>query len=415
MWLLIYRYLSNIFFIPILVFFFLRLLFSKETISSIFQKFSILNNKRPKGNLIWINGVSIGEAKTGIAVAKEIQKIKPNSSILFSTSTLSAYDLLYKSKNNFVVIFFPIDINFLVKRFLRYWNPSSVIFIESEVWPNIFYILKEKLIKVTILNARMSKKSFTNWKRISFFSKSVFPLIDKCFTQNNDSSKRFKELGTKNVKKIQNLKYISEGLKVDHTSYKKLFKELKSKRVVTLFSSHQGEEKMFAEIYEVLSKKISNLFFIIIPRHTNRIKKIKELLKENKFSFILRREKKFQLTNKNFLLVDTFGELGIFFKLSEIAIVGGSFSNNGGHNPIETKDFNCSLIFGPHMENFEDIKSDIIKFNAGFEVKNSAQLVQMIFKLLKNKKLNQETNLNFKILCKSQSEKSKSILKSILK
>ena len=413
--LLIYRYLSNLFFIPILLFFFLRFLVSKETLSSILQKFSISRKKRPEGDLIWINGVSVGESKTGMAVAREIKKIKPKSSILISTSTLSAYNLLSKSKNNFVVIFFPLDINFLIKRFLKYWNPSSVIFIESEIWPNIFYILKEKSIKLSILNARISKKSFINWKRISFISKSVFPLIDHCYTQNNNSLKRFKELGTRKVKRIQNLKYISQGLEVDCIIYNKIFKQLKSKRVVTLFSSHAEEEKMFADIFRVLSKDISNLFFIIIPRHTYRIKKITDQLNKDKFLFLLRNKKNFKITNENFLLVDTFGELGIFFKLSEIAIVGGSFSNHGGHNPIETKDFNCSLIFGPHMENFEDIKTDIVKFKAGFEVKNSSQLIQMILKLLKNKKLNRETNRKFKTLCKNQFYKSKSILRSVIK
>ena len=112
-----------------------------------------------------------------------------------------------------------------------------------------------------------------------FFSKSVFPLIDQCYTQNNDSLKRFRELGTKNVKRIQNLKYISQGLEVDSVAYKKIFEQLKSKRVVTLFSSHAEEEKMFADIFKVLSKDFSNLFFIIIPRHTNRIKKITDQFK----------------------------------------------------------------------------------------------------------------------------------------
>ncbi len=415
MWFLIYRYLSNIFFIPIFLFVLLRFLVSKETISSVLQKFSIFNKTRPEGDLIWINGVSVGEVKTGITVAKEIKKIKPKSSILFSTSTLSAYNVLSKSKNDFVVIFFPLDINFIVKRFLEYWNPSAAIFIESEIWPNIFFILKKKFIKISILNARMSKKSFINWKRMDFFSKSVFALIDQCFTQNNDSLKRFKELGTKNVKKIQNLKYISQALEVDDITYKKIYNELKSKRVVTLFSSHQGEEKMFVDIYGVLSKKINNLFFIIIPRHTHRVKKIIEIFKKNKSPFLLRSENKFQITNENFLLVDTFGELGIFFKLSEIAIVGGSFSKNGGHNPIETRNFNCSLIFGPHMENFQDVKSDIVRFKAGYEAKNSTQLIQMILKLLQNKKLNKETNLRFKNLCKNQFYKSKSMLRGIIK
>ena len=97
--------------------------------------------------------------------------------------------------------------------------------------------------------------------------------------------------------------------------------------------------KNFLELFNQSLWKFSILYLLRL----GLIKKIKELLKENKFSVILRREKKFKLTNKNFLLVDTFGELGIFFKLSEIAIVGGSFSNNGGHNPIETKDFNSLL------------------------------------------------------------------------
>ena len=254
-----------------------------------------------------------------------------------------------------------------------------------------------------------------NWKRINFFSKSVFPLIGQCLVQNNDSLKRYEELGAKNVKKIQNLKYISQALQVNETAYNKIFNELKSKRIVTLFSSHEGEEKMLAGIYEVLSKKISNLFFIIIPRHTNRIKKITEQFKKEKFSFLLSNQNKFKITNEKILLVNTFGDLGIFFKLSEIAVVGGSFSNNGGHNPIETKDFNCSLIFGPHMENFEDIKSDIIKSKAGFEVKNSSQLIRMISRLLKDKKLNRETNRKFKTLCKSQFYKSTSILRSVIK
>ena len=142
---------------------------------------------------------------------------------------------------------------------------------------------------------------------------------------------------------------------------------------------------MFANIFKVLSKDFSNLFFIIIPRHISRIKKITDQLNKDKFLFLLRNESNFKISNEEILLVDTFGELGIFFKLSEIAIVGGSFSNHGGHNPIETKDFNCSLIFGPHMENFEDIKADIVKYKAGFEVENSSQLIRMISRLLKDK------------------------------
>ena len=103
MWLLIYRYLSNLGFIPILFFFLLRLLFSKETIFSILQKFSISREKRPEGDLIWINGVSVGEAKTGIAVAREIKKIKPESQFYYQ---LSVYNLLLSQKMILLLFFF---------------------------------------------------------------------------------------------------------------------------------------------------------------------------------------------------------------------------------------------------------------------------------------------------------------------
>ena len=184
MWIKIYRILSNLLYVPILIFFFLRLLSSKETITSILTKFNLSKEKRPNGELIWINAVSIGEAKTGIIVATEIKKIKPDSIILFTTSTITSFKLLQKMKKFFLVTFTPLDISFVVKGFIEYWKPSSVIFIESEIWPNIFSIIKDNSIKLTLLNARISKKSFKNWKKFNFLSKSIFPLIDNCFVQN---------------------------------------------------------------------------------------------------------------------------------------------------------------------------------------------------------------------------------------
>ncbi len=414
MWFTIYKYFSNFLSFPIFILFLFRLFLSKETISSICGKFSFFYHKRPKGELIWINGVSIGETKTAMVIANEIKKIKPDCKILFSTTTLTAYNLLSQKKNDFLIIFFPLDISFVVRRFIKHWRPSSAIFVESEVWPNILFSLKKESIKLSIFNARISKKSFQNWRYVSFFSESIFSLIDSCFVQDNDSLKRFKSLGVKKVIKIENLKFLSQNLEVDTMTFKKISAQLKFKKVVTLFSSHEGEEKMFIDGYQILSKKINNLFFIIIPRHLNRVKKITEEFKKKNIKYLLKSTDDLKIKKENFLIVDTFGELGVFFKVSDIAVVGGSFSKNGGHNPIETKDFNCSLIFGPHMENFNDIKNKIISYKAGFEVKNSDQLFNNIFKLLKNKKLNEKTHQNFKKLCRTQSNISKSILKSLL-
>ena len=145
-----------------------------------------------------------------------------------------------------------------------------------------------------------------------------------------------------------------------------------------------------------------------------RIRSLKSLI-QKRSSSTLEILKKSKIKNNGPLIVCTFGELGLFFKLSEVAIVGGSFSENGGHNPIETNGFNCSVIFGPNMENFTDIRDTIIKQNAGFEVRNLDGLNKKLFTILKNKKLNIKVQRNFQNLCNTLSKTTKTQLDTLLK
>ena len=122
MFLFFYNFILLSFSIFILSFFLLRLIFSKENIQSISEKFCLMNKKRPKGEIIWINGVSIGEAKSGLTIANEILRINPNTTILFSTSTISAYKEIKKMNKQVILVFLPVDFNFLVKKFVSYWD-----------------------------------------------------------------------------------------------------------------------------------------------------------------------------------------------------------------------------------------------------------------------------------------------------
>ncbi len=410
-----YKILSDILFIPILMYFILRLFLSKENLDSIEEKFFFKKKKRPKGDLVWINGVSIGEAKTALIIAEQIKKNYPKSKILLSTSTITSFRLISKMKKNFILIYSPLDINFIIKRFIRHWKPNSTIFIESEIWPNIFFELKKNYIKLILVNARISKKSFINWMKLKYFAKIVFKQISECFVQDNDSLKRFKLLGVEEVKKIENIKFLSERLDYDKKTYNLLKNKLKGKRIVTLFSSHNGEEEIMLNCFMELSNKISNLFIIIIPRHLDRLGKITEVFEKRRVSYQVGSSDNKIINKKNFLIVNTFGQLGLFFKLSEIALVGGSFTNFGGHNPIETKGFECSLIFGKYMQNFKDVKDQIIKKKAGLEARDSKQLNEQLKKLLNNENLRIKTYTNFKKLCDDESRNSKLILNEIFK
>ena len=412
--LIIYKQFSNFFSFFVLLFFFIRLSLSKENLKSIKEKFFFFDKrKRPKGKLIWINGVSIGEAKSGLIIANKILKRFPKSTILLSTSTLSAYNLISNLDKRIILIFSPLDISFIIKRFINKWNPDLTVFMESEIWPNIINEIKKKKLRYVILNARMSEKSFEFWKKLIFFSKKIFSKIDVCYAQDILSKNRFKDLGAKNVKLSGNLKFLSDQLKFDQAEYKKLKKELKSKKIITLFSSHRNEETFLINCSKSLEKKINNLFFIIIPRHPIISKNIQQNCKKNKINFAIRSQQRNSIKNKKFYIVDSFGELGLFFKLSHISIVGGSFVNNGGHNPIETNNFDCALIFGQYMQNFVEIEKKIIETKSGFRAKNIEELEEKILSLLKNKKLWKNTVNNFKKMCAIESKKLSSIIEEI--
>ena len=411
---IIYKQLSNLFSIFIFLYFCLRFFLSKENLKSIKEKFIFFDKKkRPEGKLIWINGVSIGEAKTGLIVANQILKKLPQSKILFSTSTLSAYNLIAKLDKRIILIFSPLDISFIVKRFIKKWKPDLTIFIESEIWPNIINEIKRKKLRYVILNARMSEKSFDFWRKFIFFSRKIFSKIDLCHAQDVLSKNRFKALGTKKVRLSGNLKFLSDPLNFDKNEYKKLKKELEKKKIITLFSSHKNEETFLINCSKSLEKKIKDLFFIIIPRHPKITKSIQDNLKKNDITFAIRSKEKQSIRNKKFYIVDSFGELGLFFKLSHISVVGGSFVNNGGHNPIETNNFDCALIFGKYMQNFSEIEKKILETKSGFRAKNIKDLEEKILLILRSKKVWAYTIKNFKKMCAMESKKANLILEEI--
>ena len=163
-----YRILSNILLIPIFLFFLTRFLFGKETLKSILQKFTIYESSKlniSNRKVVWVNAVSIGEAKVGMLVAELLKEKYKSLHVILSTSTITSFKILEKYQKKFTIIYAPIDISIIIQRFIKIWEPSLALFVESEIWPSTFSILKRNSIKLKIINARLSKQSYLNWKR----------------------------------------------------------------------------------------------------------------------------------------------------------------------------------------------------------------------------------------------------------
>ena len=151
-----------------------RIFKKKENPKRFLEKFSLNKKKRGKGKLIWFHCSSVGEFLSIVPLIKEFEKISNIKKILVTTSTLSSSKIFEKFKfKKTSHQFYPLDNDYIIKNFLNHWKPSSVIFAESEVWPSMISELKKRKIRVVLINARMSEKSFKRWYSIRYFGRKI--------------------------------------------------------------------------------------------------------------------------------------------------------------------------------------------------------------------------------------------------
>jgi len=287
--------------------------------------------------------------------------------------------------------FFPLDTEFLVKKFLNHWKPKVVFFIESEIWPNMILKIKEKNIPLILLNARITKKSFKKWNSIPSFSKKIFNKFDLCLGQNSKTCNYLKILGAKNIKKIGNLKFSQSKSESKNKSNLKIKKSLRKKKIIfSAISTHSGEELFCGKVHISLKKKYKNLITIIIPRHINRANEIKDELNSNDLNVHLHTSNRPINNNTDIYLVDTFGETKSFLKLSKIAFMGKSIFAHGGQNTLEAARLGNRIIHGPNIENFIEVYNFLKKQGISTKIKSYKDLENLALKFDRKKNYSQQ-------------------------
>ena len=337
-----------IIFSPIIIFF--RILKRKENPRRFLEKFSFQQKKRGQGKLIWFHCSSVGEFLSVTPILEKLEKEKDIKNILLSTSTLSSSKIFNKFKfRKTIHQFYPIDNPLIINKFLDHWKPSSVFFVESEIWPEMLRILKLRKIKIFLLNARISKKSFAKWKNLKKIGIKIFNMFDYIFPQNKQTFNYLRYFNVKNIKILGNLKF-SETEKLE--SYKSLSQVFKKRKIICAASTHNNEEEIISDIHLSLRKNIKNLLTVIIPRHTERSNRILQNLKEKKINYICHSENKKLKKDIEVYLVDTYGDSKAFYSISKVVFLGGSFVPRGGQNPLEPVRYGCNIVHGKHIYNF---------------------------------------------------------------
>ena len=366
----------------------LRIIFKKETFESLYQKTFPQNAvKNKKDNLVWFHAASIGEALSIFPIIKDMKIRKRNTFILITTNTLSSAKIVLQKIKNYEDIdhkFFPLDNPVIIKRFLNIWKPKLAIFVDSEIWPNFLSILKQKNIKLILLNARITTKTLNRWKYLKSSAKIIFNYFDLCLPCSNESENNLKQIGTNKVNYIGNLKFSQD---YDFKKYNRISKTIMDQsRFWCAASIHDGEEAIILNTHVRLKKRFKNLITFIIPRHISNTKKIyNKSIAKGLVTQILEKDD-IVFANMEIIIINSFGLSSEFFNYSKNVFIGKSlmkkFEKDGGQNPIEAAKSGCKILYGPHVSNFTEIYNYLDKLKISKKINNDDELVQFLIRNL---------------------------------
>ncbi|XP_058108872.1 probable 3-deoxy-D-manno-octulosonic acid transferase, mitochondrial isoform X2 [Magnolia sinica] len=328
------------------------------------------SSPRPPGPLLWFHAVSLGMAT--IPVIKHCNQQQPNFTILMTTTTTSAFEVIKdRLPNGIIYQFAPIDTPAAVDAFLGYWKPNAVFLMESELWPNLIVSASEKGILVALLNARISAKSFKFWS-----GPTALPLISLMLSKfsliaplSTLEAIRFQLLQAPPfiINFAGDLKYAVGDVDVsekENSKIEDLQLQLADRPVWMAASIHKGEDEVMILVHKALIRIYPSVVTIIVPRNPQHGRQISLALQREGLHVVLRSQTEKILPSTNFYVVDTLGELRSLYRLTPIAVLGGSFLPGlAGHNISEAAAAGCAVLTGPYVGHFSHMVLEMQQLN----------------------------------------------------
>jgi 3-deoxy-D-manno-octulosonic-acid transferase len=328
---------------------------------------------------IWIQAVSVGE----VALCREfIPLVKsrfPGRTIVFSTITKTGNDLAKKLfAKDAVIIYFPLDYSFVVKKALALVKPNIYVMIETEIWPNFLNAVKRNAIPAILINGRISDRSFGKYKLAKPFLRNILKNIDSFCMQSRTDADRIREMGAE-----------PDRVEVTSADIRRELGLEDGDELIVAGSTHPGEEEAVVAAYQKLVKKFPKLKLLIAPRHIERTAEVEAVVRKYGFNAALLSGLPCPLplaTCPSVFILDTIGRLSDFYSVAAIVFIGGSLIKHGGQNPIEPAIYEKPVIFGPHMFNFKNAAELFLAAGGAIRIKDGSGLIPALYNLLTDKK-----------------------------
>lgn len=333
-----------------------RLWRGKEDATRIGERLGHAGMARPQGQLVWFHAASVGESLSILPLIGQLRFKRPDVAVLITTGTRSSADLLsVRLPVGVLHQFVPIDSAGAVARFLDHWHPDLAVWTESELWPRLIVATQVRGIPMLLINARMSAASARRWRWVPGMIAGLLGRFDQVLTQDQATADLFRHLGlpADRVTTAGTLKVGSADLPFDPDALAALRRVIGNRPIWLAASTHPGEEAIVAAAHARLLNEHPDLLLVLAPRHPDRAQEVAAILRAAGLTLTRRSEGGAPVAQA--YLADTLGEMGLWYRLSPIAFVGGSLVPVGGHNPYEPAAQNAAILTGPHVTNFADI------------------------------------------------------------
>jgi 3-deoxy-D-manno-octulosonic-acid transferase len=320
---------------------------------------------RPAAPLLWLHGASVGEALSLLPLIEAVAIAAPEAQFLITTGTVTSARLVMQRlpamlRDRVRHRYAPLDVPRWVDRFLNGWRPDAAVFVDSDLWPNRLFALRARRIPTALVNARMSPRSAQRWAQ---FAPGLLRAMLRSFTliqpRAGDDAARFAGLGARNMLPPADLKASANPLPHDPEALAALRAGLPGP-VFLAASTHPGEDALVAEAHGILRERHPTLTTIIVPRHPERGAEIAALTGAPRRSL--------GQAPAGLYIADTLGELGLFYRLANVALVGGSLVAHGGQNPMEPARLGCPILLGPYTFNFAERVEQLLEARAALRV-----------------------------------------------
>jgi 3-deoxy-D-manno-octulosonic-acid transferase len=328
----------------------------KEDRARLGERYGRASRPRPTGALGWLHGASVGEALSLLPLMQAIAARRPGISFLVTSGTLTSAGLLAgRLPANAIHQFPPLDAPAWCERFLAHWRPDFGLFVESELWPNLIAAAARHGLPLALVNARMSERSFRRWQWAGGWAREILAAFRLVLAPEEEAARRFRRLGARAVAVTGNLKSASPPLACDETTLARFRAAIGDRPTLLFASTHEGEETLAAALHRALAGGVEGLLTIVAPRHPARTEAIARDLARIGLRLARRARNELPAAGTELYLADSLGELGLFYRLADLVVMGGSFASAGGHNPLEPARLERAILAGPDIANFADL------------------------------------------------------------